>query len=161
METKEKRTRKVVVGVLVLASLLGLWTLATAGNLSPSAPPAPTMRTLDEIYDAIVTGSSSREGYLNQLNVPAGNTTLFTVPTGKQFVLLKMYLRSPYEYLTKNGSFLTGGFYTCNGGESGLFTFMDFPNRCVVLNSGDTLGIQNDVGGSIATLVVGYFCNAQ
>ena len=48
MERKEKR-RKVVVSALGLAGLLVLSLFAIAGNLEPSAPPAPTMKTLDEV----------------------------------------------------------------------------------------------------------------
>jgi parallel beta-helix repeat protein len=57
MGTKEKRT-KVVVGVLALAALLGIWTLAKAGDLEPSAPPGPTMKTLDEVEPRIPIHSS-------------------------------------------------------------------------------------------------------
>lgn len=52
METKEKSTR-FIVGVLALAGLLLVWTLATAGDLEPNAPPAPTMKTLDEVEPRI------------------------------------------------------------------------------------------------------------
>jgi hypothetical protein len=52
METKQKG-RKVVLGVLALAGLLAFSLLAMAGNLEPSAPPGPTMKTLDEVEPRI------------------------------------------------------------------------------------------------------------
>lgn len=58
MERKEKR-RKVVVSALGLAGLLVLSLFAIAGNLQPSAPPAPTMKTLDEVEPRIPIQSLS------------------------------------------------------------------------------------------------------
>jgi hypothetical protein len=155
METKKAKTT-VVVSLLALAALCVFSLLAMAGNLEPNAPPAPTMKTLNEIYDA-VTGVSQREGYINHIDMePNSSTTLFTVPTGKKFVLLKMVLRDWQMYLTKNGSFLTGGAYTQKASENGM-TFMDFPDRCVVLNAGDSLGIVNSEIQAVKAMVVGYF----
>lgn len=48
METKRKRTR-IVVSVFALASLAVLSLMVYAGDLEPSAPPGPTMKTLAEI----------------------------------------------------------------------------------------------------------------
>ena len=56
METKQKRT-KVVVSVLVLAGLVVLALTATGGNLEPSGPPGPTMKTLDEVEPRIAVQS--------------------------------------------------------------------------------------------------------
>jgi hypothetical protein len=52
METK-RTSAKVVVSVLALAGLLLFSVLAPAGNLEPGAPPAPTMKTLDEVEPRI------------------------------------------------------------------------------------------------------------
>jgi dihydroxyacetone kinase len=87
------------------------------------------------------------------------------VPTGKKFVLLKMVLHDAAMSLTKNGIFLTGGTYTSHyyGGGTTVETktFMDFPDRCVVLNAGDSLGIANGSGGTRKAMIVGYFYNVQ
>ena len=48
METKRK-SGKVVMSVLALAGLLVFSLFAIAGSLEPSAPPGPTMKTLDEV----------------------------------------------------------------------------------------------------------------
>jgi parallel beta-helix repeat protein len=52
METKRKRT-KVVVSLLALAGLAAFSLFAVGGSLEPSAPPAPTMKTLDEVEPRI------------------------------------------------------------------------------------------------------------
>jgi hypothetical protein len=163
METKDKRT-KVVAGILVLAGLLGIWTLATAGDLEPDAPPGPTMKTLNEIYDA-VTSVSQREGYIGHFDVPAESNVPCLpndgiVPTGKQFVLLKLVLHSSYLHLIKNDSFLTGAPYTVNCIDQEK-TFMDFPDRCVVVNEGESLGIENPSGSTRMAMIVGYFHSVE
>ena len=149
----EKRSTRVVVGILALAGLLGVWTLATAGDLEPNSPPGPTMKTLDEIYDAAAAGASEREGYISHIDtMPSSSTTLFVVPTGKKFVLLKMALGGWQMYLTKNGGFLTGGEYIV-----AMDRGIDFPDRCVVLNEGDSLGIVNPHTSELKVMIVGYF----
>ncbi|MDD5063184.1 MAG: hypothetical protein PHQ35_00285 [Phycisphaerae bacterium] len=165
MEMKDKRT-KVVVCVLALAVLSGILTLATAGNLEPDAPPAPTMKTLNEIYDA-VSGVSQREGCLQQVNVDASSTyTLFTVPTGKRFVLLNLTFRYDSSkrraYLTVNDNFLTGYPYVRSYTESitnYMQSYADFPDRCVVVNAGETLKVVNEESATLKAMIVGYYYN--
>jgi len=52
METKKAKTT-VVVSLLALVGLLLLSLRGQAGNLEPSAPPGPTMKTLDEVEPRI------------------------------------------------------------------------------------------------------------
>ncbi len=52
METKKAKTT-VLVGLLALAGLAVIFLPAYAGNLEPSAPPGPTMKTLDEVEPRI------------------------------------------------------------------------------------------------------------
>ena len=52
MTTKQKRI--VIVSLVVLAGLVIFSLMGYAGNLEPSAPPGPTMRTLEEVYTKTV-----------------------------------------------------------------------------------------------------------
>jgi len=164
METKDKRT-KIAAGVLALAGLLSLLTLSTAGNLEPNAPPGPTMKTLDEIYDAVI-GVSQREGYIGHFALPAkSNVVCFIVQAGKQFVLLNLTFRYDDSasrrkaYLTVNGNFLTGYPYlrSYTDPTNMIQSYADFPDRCVVVNAGGTLKVVNDESSALKVMIVGYF----
>ena len=169
METKQKK-RKVVASVLALAGLAVFSLFAVGGSLEPNSPPGPTMKTLDEIYDAVI-GVSQREGYIGHFDVFGGfNKTCFTVPTGKQFVLLNVNLEyvcstaSPM-YLTVDGNFFTGGSYFRSYYQSYAipeYYYADFPDRCVVVNANETLRVVNDSGsGPYKALIVGYFHDVE
>jgi len=56
MKTKQKKI-KTAVSVLVLAGLVVFGLTAIGGDLEPSAPPGPTMKTLDEISAEIAQSS--------------------------------------------------------------------------------------------------------
>ncbi len=163
MRTKENRI-KVVVSVLALAGLLGILTLATAGNLEPSGPPASTMKTLDEIYDAVIvasSGISEREGYLQHVELsPGGSYTFFTVPTGKRFVLLKLYLYGPDMSLTSTGGLSIDGSYFPYQSDA-QYQPVDFPDRCVVVNAGETLMVSNPYIYSYPATILGYFYDVE
>jgi type VI secretion system secreted protein Hcp len=78
METKRQK-RNVAVGLLVLAGLLVFSFLATGGNLDPSAPPGPTMHTLEEIYNLVqansgTAGGGSTGNFLQVEGIPGGST---------------------------------------------------------------------------------------
>jgi hypothetical protein len=167
METKDKRT-KIAAGVLALAGLLSLLTLSTAGNLEPNAPPGPTMKTLDEIYDAVI-GVSQREGYIGHFGLPADSNVVcfIPVPAGKQFVLLNLTFRyddsasQRKAYLTVNDNFLTGYPYlrSYTDPTNTIQSYADFPDRCVVVNAGGTLKVVNDESSALKVMIVGYFHN--
>lgn len=57
METRKKRT-KVLVSVLALAALVVFSLTAGGGKLEPNAPPRPTMHTLEDIYNQVVSTGS-------------------------------------------------------------------------------------------------------
>lgn len=69
METKRK-SAKVAVSLLALAALVVFTLTAGGGSLEPSAPPAPTMKTLDEVEPRIpvqsLSGSASAMYVINQ-----------------------------------------------------------------------------------------------
>jgi len=52
MKVKKVETN-VILSLFVLAGLIGAFSLAIAGDLEPSAPPGPTMKTLDEVEPRI------------------------------------------------------------------------------------------------------------
>lgn len=169
MGMEAKRT-KIVVAVLALASLLGILTLATAGDLEPSTPPGPTMKTLDEIYDAVI-GVSQREGYIGHFNLsPNSNVVCFidgVVPADKQFVLLSLTFRYDDSksrrraWLTVNDNFLTGYPYlrSYTNPDSYIQSYADFPDGCIVVNAGETLKVVNNESSALKAMIVGYFHN--
>ncbi|MHC4623986.1 MAG: right-handed parallel beta-helix repeat-containing protein [Planctomycetota bacterium] len=61
MEAKQKKT-KIVVSVLALAAILVFSLFAMAGSLEPSAPPGPTMKTLDEVEPRIPLSQQTTPG---------------------------------------------------------------------------------------------------
>jgi hypothetical protein len=160
METKKKRT-KVVVGMLALVGLLLVWTVATAGDLEPSGAPAPTMKTLDEIYDAAAS-VSEREGYMEHYVVdPCSSETFFTVPAGKQFVLMKLYFDQTYISLTVDDNlFISSEYFQ----ETILYggTHVDFPDRCITVDAGETLKAVNTYPTEVRKVtIVGYFYDVE
>ena len=80
--------------LLVLVGLLAYNMVSNAG-LNPSAPPAETMKTMQDVYDAVIaesSGISQRDPLVICKSAGAGATVnLLTVPAGKRFVLLKWY----------------------------------------------------------------------
>jgi hypothetical protein len=157
MQTKQKRTTVAVV-LGTFAGVLAFSLLATAGSLEPNAPPAPTMRTLDEIYEAVNASASAvlqREGYLKYVSVPPdSNETFFTVPDGKRFVMLKLFMRQNVGTLTVDDQVLIEHWYLAD--NYGI-TDADLPDGCVVVNAGETLKAENTGQQGATITIVGYF----
>ena len=158
METKRKRT-EVVLSLLALVGLAVFSLFAVGGSLEPSAPPGPTMKTLEEIYDAVI-GVSPREGYMQYYEVAGGtNETFFTVPTGKEFVLLKLFFGATHSLLslTVNDSLFIGSIHYPFWADH----VEDFPDGCVVVNAGETLKVVNGTSFTYKVTIVGYFHDVE
>jgi len=153
------RTSNLIICIIaiVLCGLLGFSLLAIAGDLDPPGPPAPTMKTLDDIYKTASSGIAEREGYIQSFEFQGASSaeTLLTVPTGKRFVLLKAAWTDKYDDLTVDDNLFVD-----------LFVFstnlVDFPDRCVVLNANETLKlVKSGDAGTHRVCITGYFYDIQ
>ena len=175
METR-KKTANLIIAFSVLLASLAFTYYALAGNPYPDAPPGGTMHSLEDIYSAIGTASSGvfeREGYCEYHTV-AGTTTatIFTVPAGKCFILLKLHLHAPlhlsnFAWKVIASDPLDGETTLLNGTAANdkrdqniatRFTYWwDFPDRCVVVTEGQALNIVNNNTGTLGCHIIGYF----
>ena len=69
MESQNKRA-KLVASVLALAGLVVFSVMGYAGSLVPSAPPAPTMKTLDEVEPRVPIHGFAADDYRAELVLP-------------------------------------------------------------------------------------------
>jgi hypothetical protein len=142
---------------IVLCGLLSFSLLAIAGELNPPGPPAPTMKTLDDIYKIASSGITEREGYIQSFEFEGASSaeTLLTVPTGKRFVLLKAAWTDQYDDLTVDDNLFVD-----------LYAFSthlaDFPDRCALVNANETLKLlKSGNSGTHRVCIIGYFYNIQ
>ncbi len=153
------RTSNLIICIMavVLGGLLGFSLFAVAGELNPPAPPAPTMKTLDDIYNIASSGIAEREGYIQcfEFTGSISAETLFTVPTGKRFVLLKLAWIDEFDDLTVNDD----PFVDLN-----IFgTYLaDFPDRCVLVDENETLKLVKSSNTTTHKVcIIGYFYDVQ
>jgi hypothetical protein len=166
MEKRNVNTN-LVAALLVVIAVLGYGLIGKAGNLEPSAPPDSTMKNLQEIYDAVEatqttvvtegSGVSQREGYCGYFPVGSGSQTIFTVDVGKRFVLLRLDVTLGDWTLTVNDT--TFIYYPImNHYLAGDFSCtLEFPDRCVVVDGGDTLKFVYSGGSTNHVHIIGYF----
>ena len=165
METKKNRT-KVLVCVLALVALVLFSLSGYAGKLEPNSPPGPTMKTLQEIYDAASGGIVEREGYTNHVLVnPSSTEDLVPVPAEKRFVLLKLFVfyttggvSHQWNLVTGSGRTILSGHIASTGTGGGTF-MCDFPDRCIIVGPEDTMQFQNNDISHFEVNVIGYYYN--
>ena len=172
METINKHSSKLVF-VAIIALICSWAIIGDAGNLNPSAPPGPTMKTLDQIYDTASAGVLEREGYCRSFGV-VGTENIFTVPVGKRFVLLKFQGHStPDDSLdwtlvasdpTAGDTILIWGMARLDGSNAVVgrqYTdWWDFPDRCVVVEENQTLKLVTGTSTTVESAIIGYFYDA-
>lgn len=181
METPKVET-KVSLLVLALAALFVFSMFAGAGNFGPPQP-RPTMgRPFDRIHDAITSQNAEREGYCRTFVLPAdSNQTIFTVPEGKRFVLLRLNsgadqpffwhpMIESWNLTVDDELFLSDKIkhvetnpWQVNGYDIYKHV-VDFPDRLVVVNAGETLGVTNtntEESVKVSITIIGYFYDVK
>ncbi len=163
-----RNNAKVMVGLVMFLALAGITLWAFAGDLEPSAPPAPTMKTLDQIYQAASAGILEREGFCRKFDISASGTSdIITVPAGKRFVLLRLNSThiSNGKWEMQCDTFHFDNIITLfqrndAGGGTDYRYVTDFPDRCLVINSEDSLSVTNTSTNNLSITITGYFFNA-
>ena len=163
---KNPKVQLVVVAVLLMVA--GLLLIPSLTQAKPKGVPA---WQADE---------PQRDGY-SQTYVIDANSVLVEVPEGECFVLLRLYsYLLVYDYhnfpdgesvwtLTVDGEMFLNelGLYDpLLLGDLGMYTSTtglyrgDFPDRCVVVRGGQTLGItMHDSIEKMSITLIGYFCD--
>jgi len=92
---KQSKLLPILTAAALIAASLTVHVFA--GDLEPPGPPAPTMRTLDEIYDAVRTlhdphPSTYRSVSMDVADTGGGTIPLMVISPGKSFVLKDVLL---------------------------------------------------------------------
>jgi hypothetical protein len=160
---KVKRNGWKVAFLAVAALMCSHVLFGDAANWDPPGPPAPTMTSLDEIYNAMSPSISQRQGFAKHFHCPAAaTTTILTVPSGKRFVLRKLQVgMRAYEWEISGGPNLHIDARICytkedNAGDH-FDLIWDFPDGCAVVDGPNDLTFTNTHTVAIDTHFVGYF----
>ncbi|MHC4641628.1 MAG: hypothetical protein ACYS32_08285 [Planctomycetota bacterium] len=180
MKTRKVET-KVAVLVLAVVGLLAFSLFAAAGGLENNGPPSPMGRPFALVHDTITSNLLERQGYCRTFVVPADtNQVIFTVPDGKRFVLLRLYVAPDYwlwhpmfenwnltvddELFINNriNRIEINGDPAFPAGVSDNYKYVhDFPDRCAVVNDGETLTATNNGEEEFSSTIIGYFYDVQ
>lgn len=175
---------KFIVGVMVLGGM-AIWALAQANNPMADAgsPIRGIVESLDRIYEAVgsisdVPAVEQREGFCKSLEVAGdSNEIVLVVSEGEQFILRKLYAiggLNNAEWTTQwflavdNNLFIDGkinyfGWEEKNASHKEICRFVhDFPDKCVVVDAGQTLQAFNGHSWEpLQITVIGYFYNIE
>lgn len=159
------------IAVVAIVLLIGYMAVANPGN--SGEPGHPMTSVLIGIQDAIWSLAEEpekpkKEWYYRQFEIePTHNDSLFVVPAGRQFVLLRLYSAPDTShqtdwYLAANEvSILDGSInkYSFKAGAGIGYKFEhDFPDGCITVNTEETLNAVNNYPlGNLHIIVVGYF----
>lgn len=116
----------------------------------------------------ILSAERAKEGYCKFVTVSGESTeTIVVVPNGKRFVLRKLYAPAHYTswQLTVNDVLFMDDSINVlryNSGDVPSWVYQgihDFPDQCVVLNSGQTLKAENSHTSDAKMMFIGYLEN--
>ena len=167
----------ITVLCLVLLTVLVIWALPAIAGLDTSDEQCRKLNRPGSCRPPGITKQydcCQRQGYTKTFIIEEeGTQTLFAVPEGKYFVLLRLYVITPWEddivwnYVDSAWQLSAGEnfFLDARGlGHEDPFSLWreDFPEGCAAIGEGQSLNVMKSVqGGSLKVTVIGYFSDIE